>query len=80
MSLLRIYERTGGDMLKLVYFQKKDLPAVSGCEEVICSRQMFLSEKKYRDNSGALVDIAVYSISYTRIKKLAALKNLILGL
>lgn len=66
MSRLRIYERNGGDMLNLVRFQKKDLLAVSGCEELICSsKQMFLSENKNRDYFGALADIPVYSIPYT---------------
>lgn len=81
MSRLRIYERNGGDMLKLVRFQKKELPALSGSEEVICSsRQMFASERKNRNNLGALADIPVYSIPYTQIKKIAALKNHIWGL
>ena len=81
MSRLRIYERNGGDMLKLVRFQKKELTLASGCEEVIySSRQMFASERKNRDNLGTLADIPVYRIPYTQIKKIAALKNHIWGL
>lgn len=81
MSRLRIYERNGGDMLKLVRFQKEDLQLASGCEEVICSsREMFVSERRNRDSLGALADVPVYSIPYTQIKKIAALKNHIWGL
>ena len=81
MSRLRIYERNGGDMLKLVRFQKEDLPIAAGYEEVICSsREMFASERKNRNNLGALADIPLYSIPYTQIKKIAALKNHIWGL
>ena len=47
MSRLRIYERNGCSMLKLVRYQKEALPKASGCEEVICSsNEMFLMEKR----------------------------------
>lgn len=81
MTRLRIYERNGGDMLKLVRFQKKEVSASLDCEELIySSRQMFASERKNRDHLGVLADMAVYSIPYTQIKKIAALKNHIWGL
>lgn len=81
MSRLRIYERNGGDMLKLVRFQKKYLPVAAGCEELICSsREMFVSERKNRNKLGDMADMPVYSIPYTQIKKIAALKNHIWGL
>lgn len=81
MSRLRIYEKNGGDMLKLVRFQKEALPMAAGCEEVIySSSRMFLAERKRRKELGALADIPVYSIPYTQIKKIAALKNHIWGL
>ncbi len=81
MSRLRIYERNGGDMLELVRFQKKYLPVAAGCEELICSsREMFVSERKNRNKLGDMADMPVYSIPYTQIKKIAALKNHIWGL
>ena len=81
MSRLRIYEKNGGDMLELVRFQRKELPMAAGCEEVICSsHQMFLAERKNRRESGALADTPVYSIPYSQIRKIAALKNHIWGL
>ena len=67
-------------MLKLVRFQKKGLEA-AGCEEVVySSREMFAAERKNRDKIGVLADIPVYSIPYSRIRKMAAIKNHILGL
>ncbi|MDD6491264.1 MAG: ISLre2 family transposase [Firmicutes bacterium] len=81
MSRLRIYEKNGGDMLELVRYQKKELPLAAGCEEVICSSsQMFLAERKHRENLGALADMPIYSIPYPQIKKIAAIKNHIWGL
>lgn len=76
MSRLRIYEKNSGDMLELVRYQRKELPMAAGCEEVICSsREMFSAERKNRKVLGALADVSVYSIPYTQIRKIAALKN-----
>ena len=81
MSRLRIYERNGGSMLKLVRYQKEALPRASGCEDVIySSHEMFLMERKNREALGALADLPVYSIPYPQIKKIASLKNHIWGL
>ncbi len=81
MSRLRIYEKNGGDMLKLVRYQERALPMAAGCEEVIySSSQMFAAERKNQDKLGALADIPVYSIPYPQIRKIAALKNHIWGL
>ena len=81
MSRLRIYERNGGSMLNLVRYQKKVLPMVAGCEDVIySSSEMLLMEKRNRKALGMLADIPVYSIPYPQIKKIAALKNRIWGL
>lgn len=75
MSRLRINERNGRDMLELVRFQKKYLPA-AGCGELICSsREMFVSERKNREKLGGLVGMSIYSIPYTQIKKITALKK-----
>lgn len=76
MSRLRIYEKNGGDMLELVRYQRRELAMEAGCEEVICSsREMFSAERKNRDALGALADMPVYSIPYTQIRKIAALKG-----
>lgn len=81
MSRLRIYEKNGGTMLELVRFQKRELPMAAGCEEVIySSNQMFSAERKNRKALGALADMPVYSIPYSQIRKIAALKNHIWGL
>lgn len=81
MSRLRIYEKNGEDMLKLVRYQKRSLPMAAGCEEVIySSSQMFAAERKNRDALGVLADMSVYSIPYSQIRKIAALKNHIWGL
>lgn len=51
MARLRVYEKNGGDMLKLVRYQKKELPKATGCEEVICScEQVLASERANRRN------------------------------
>lgn len=34
MTRLRIYRKNGGDMLKQVRYQKKELPMAAGAEEV----------------------------------------------
>ena len=73
---LRIYCYNQGDMLELVRFQKKELKQVSGAEEVIYSAtEMFRMEKKNKKKLGALADFPVYSIPYTQVKKIAAIKN-----
>ena len=81
MARLRVYEKNKGNMLELVRYQKKPLPKAAGCEEVIySSRQMLVMERKNQKRLGSLSDIPTYSIPYPQIKKIAALKNHILGL
>lgn len=81
MSRLRIYEKNGGSMLELVRFQKKKQAESASSKEVIySSSQMFSEERKRRKELGALADMPVYSIPYSQIKKIAALKNQIWGL
>ena len=81
MSRLRIYRHNQGDMLELVRFQKKQLKQVAGAEEVIYSAtEMLRMEKRNSKKLGALADLPVYSIPYTRVKKIAAIKNHIWGL
>ena len=81
MARLRVYKKNGGDILKLVRYQKQELPKAAGMEEVICSAEEVLrSERKNRKAQGAFSDLPVYTIPYTQIKKIAALKNHIWGL
>ena len=81
MPRLRIYEKNGGDMLKLVRYQKRELPIAVGCEEIIySSSRMFAAERKNREALGVLADKPVYNIPYSQIRKIAALKNHIWGL
>lgn len=81
MSRLRIYHANGGDMLELVRYQKKALPVAAGCEEVIYScSTVIASERRNRNALGRFADLPSYSIPYTQVKKIAALKNHIWGL
>ena len=62
-------------MLKLVRYQKKALPLAAGAEEVIySSTQMLAAERRNRERLGKLADMPVYSIPYSHIKKIVALK------
>lgn len=81
MARLRVYKKNGGDMLKLVRYQKQEFPKAAGMEEVICSAEEVLrSERKNRKAQGMFSDLPVYTIPYTQIRKIAALKNHIWGL
>ena len=81
MSRLRVYKSNNGDMLELVRYQKKEMAAAAGSEEIIYnSNQMFQMERANRKKLGKLADLPVYSIPYPKIKKIAALKNHIWGL
>nr|WP_279238002.1 UPF0236 family protein [Candidatus Galacturonibacter soehngenii] len=81
MSRLRIYKSNKADILELVRYQKQEFAQAVGCEEVMYnSNQMFQMERANRKRLGNLADIPVYSIPYTQIKKIAALKNHIWGL
>ncbi len=81
MARLRVYKKNGGDMLELVRYQKREMPKAAGMEEVICSAEDVLrSERKNRKAQGALADLPVYTIPYTQIRKIAAIKNHIWGL
>ena len=80
MSRLRIYRHNQGDMLELVRFQKKELKQVAGVEEVFCSAAEILQmEKKNRKKLGTLADLLVYRIPCAQVKKIAVIKNNILG-
>lgn len=68
-------------MLELVRFQKKEMKQAGGAEEVIYSAaNMIKIENANRRKLGVLADLSVYSIPYSQIKKIAAIKNQIWGL
>lgn len=81
MARLRVYKKNGGDMLELARYQKKELQAAAGLEDMICSStEVLRSERRNREELGALADLPIYSIPYPQIKKIAAIKNHIWGL
>ena len=81
MARFRIYRQNKWSMLELVRYQKEDFKMATGAEEVIYSAtQMISMENKNKKKLGAFADMPVYSIPYTQVKKIAALKNHIWGL
>ena len=81
MARLRVYRKNGGDMLELVRYQKKEAAMEAGEEEVIYTAgKMIAMENRNRERLGSMADMPIYSIPYTQIKKIAALKNHIWGL
>ena len=81
MARLRVYWKNGGDMLSLVRYQKREMPMAAGAEEVIYSAtDMLRMEKHNRERLGELADLPIYSIPYSQVKKIAALKNHIWGI
>jgi hypothetical protein len=81
MAQLRVYKKNGRDMLELVRYQKNEQAMAAGAEEIRFSAEDVLkSERKNRQKLGDLADLPMYSIPYTNIKKIAALKDHIWGL
>ncbi|WP_329887488.1 UPF0236 family transposase-like protein [Pseudoramibacter sp. HA2172] len=81
MSRLRIYRENKRDILELVRYQKEVLPKAAGAEDMVLSSvQVMKKAGTLRKKYGDLVDVPVYSIPYSQIKKIAALKNHIWGL
>lgn len=81
MAEWRAYYYNGGEMPELVRYQRRDMPAAVGCEEVVYSSSKVLaSKRKYRKELGNLADLPIYSIPYIQIKKMANLKHQIYGL
>ena len=79
MSRLRAYQMNGGNMLELVRYEK--LPKAAGGEDVIYTLTDILKmERANKRKCGKYADMPVYTIPYTQIKKIAALKNHIWGL
>ena len=81
LILRRMVAQSLSNMLELVRYQKQELPMAAGVEEVIYSAgEMILMENRNKQKLGNMADIPIYSIPYTQIKKIAALKNHIWGL
>ena len=74
-------EELASAVLELVRYQRKELAMAAGAEEVIYSAaQMLSAEHRNRKKLGKLAYVSAYSIPYTQIRKIAALKNHIWGL
>jgi hypothetical protein len=81
MAQLRVYKKNGRDMLELVRYQKNEQAIAAGAEEIRFSAEDILkSERKNRQKLGNLADLPMYSVPYTNIKKIAALRGHIWGL
>lgn len=64
MSQLRAYQLNGGDMLKLVRYQDKDIPKASGAEyDVLSSTQISQSEKNRHGELGKYTETIRHSLS-----------------
>ena len=71
MAKLRAYELNDGDMLKLVRYQKSDLPKAAGAEyDVLSSADMIQSEKKRHGELGKYVESISHSLSLQNKKKM----------
>lgn len=81
MARLRVYKKNGEDMLKLVRYQRQELPLASGAEEMVCSaKDVLKSERKNRRELGNVADLPWYTIPYPQIKKIAGFRSQIWGL
>lgn len=80
MAQLRAYEKNNGDMLKLVRYQKREIPKVVGAEyDILRSTDILRSEK----NRHGIVGKYVEQISHTMTvhnKKLVYFNSHIWGL
>ena len=76
MSRLRVYQKNKGNMLELVRYQKQEPSMAADVKEVIYSASdMIIMENKNKRRLGNMANMPVYTIPYTQIKKIAALKN-----
>ena len=63
-------------MLELVRYQKQEPSMAADVKEVIYSASdMIIMENKNKRRLGNMANMPVYTIPYTQIKKIAALKN-----
>ena len=80
MSKLRAYQLNGGDMLKLVRYQAKELPMAAGAEyDVLSSSQIITSEKSRHGELGKYVESISHSVSLQN-KKIIYFNSHIWGL
>ena len=70
MAQLRAYYLNGGDMLELVRYQQKELPAAVGGEyEVLSSTDMLRSERSRHGELGRYVEAISHSLSLEKKKQ-----------
>lgn len=63
-------------MLELVRYQKQEPSIAADVKEVIyLASDMIIMENKNKRSLGNMANMPVYTILYTQIKKIAALKN-----
>jgi hypothetical protein len=64
MSQLRAYDLNDGDMLKLVRYQKKELPKAAGSEnDILTGAQIIGSERKRHGELGKYLDSMTHTMS-----------------
>ena len=68
MAKLRAYYLNGGDMLKLVRYQKKDKPEGEEEKEILSSAQIIHSEKNRHGEVGKYLESITHSVS-DQVKK-----------
>lgn len=76
MTRLRIYRKNGGDMLKQVRYQKKELPMAAGAEEVkhyYSSAEISESEKNRWGDLGKYGETIQATVSFG-IKKTVGIR------
>ena len=79
MAKLRAYYLNGGDMLKLVRYQKKDKPEGEEEKEILSSAQIIHSEKNRHGEVGKYLESITHSVS-DQVKKTAYFNAHIWGL
>ena len=80
MSQLRAYHLNGGDMLKLVRYQKKELPVAVGAEyDILRSNQIIASEKNRHGELGKYTESITHSMTLQN-KKIVYFNSHIWGL
>ena len=80
MAKLSAYELNGGDMLKLVRYQKKELPVAVGAEyDILRSNQIIASEKNRHGELGKYTESITHSMTLQN-KKIVYFNSHIWGL
>ena len=80
MCHLRAYYLNGGNMLELVRYQKKELPAAAGMEQdrILSAKDVLHSEKNRNGELGKYVDAMRATLSLNTREKLYFRSHIIL--